>query len=72
MRPLQSTIGKTTFTTHKSFRERYGYIASWFEAEYRNVPEDYTIVLTGHSLGGTEATIAAVFAAGKLKRLPSW
>ena len=70
MRPLQSIIGKTTFTTHKGFRERYGYIASWFEAEYRNVPEDYTIVLTGHSLGGAEATIAAVFAAGKLKRRP--
>ena len=70
MRPLQSIIGKTTFTTHKGFRERYGYIASWFEAEYRNVPEDYIIVLTRHSLGGAEATITAVFAAGKLKRRP--
>ena len=68
--PAQSTIDRTTFTTHKGFRDRYGFVASWFEREYSNVPQNYTIVITGHSLGAAEATIAAVFAAGKLKRRP--
>ena len=68
--PKRSTIGNTTFYTHKGFRCRYGYIASWFEREYQGIPADYTILITGHSLGGAEATIAAVYAAGKLKRRP--
>ena len=68
--PSKSTIGQTTFTTHKGFRDRYGFIADWFEREYLNVPRDYSIVITGHSLGAAEATIAAVYAAGKLKRRP--
>ena len=68
--PARITIDKTTFSTHKGFRDRYGYIASWFEREYQGIPANYTIVLTGHSLGAAEATIAAVYAAGKLKRRP--
>ena len=68
--PGKSTIGQTTFTTHKGFRDRYGFIADWFEREYLNVPRDYSIVITGHSLGAAEATIAAVYAAGKLERRP--
>ena len=68
--PGESIIGETTFTTHKGFRDRYGFIADWFEREYLNVPRDYSIVITGHSLGAAEATIAAVYAAGKLERRP--
>ena len=69
--PKTSTVGGKTFKTHKGFKDRYDYIASWFESEYKKAAEtDYTIILTGHSLGGAEATIAAVYAAGKLKHRP--
>lgn len=68
--PGTLTIGKTTISTHRGFRLRYGYIAQWFEAEYLKIPQSYSIVITGHSLGAAEATIAAIFAAGKLNRRP--
>lgn len=68
--PTQTYIDKTVFVTHKGFRNRYLNIAPWFETEYMKIPQNYTIIITGHSLGGAEANIAAVFAAGKLKRRP--
>ena len=68
--PTRTYIDKTVFVTHSGFRNRYLNIAPWFEAEYLKIPQNYTIIITGHSLGGAEATIAAVFAAGKLKRRP--
>lgn len=67
---VEESIGADTFKIHKGFLERYHYISAWFENEYSQVPNDYTIFLTGHSLGGAEATIAAVYAAGKLNRKP--
>ena len=70
MVPTRTYIDRTVFVTHKGFRNRYLNIASWFEDEYVKVPLNYTIIITGHSLGGAEAQIAAVFAAGKLKRRP--
>jgi hypothetical protein len=70
MVPTRTYIDKTVFVTHKGFRNRYLNIAPWFETEYRKIPQNYTIIITGHSLGGAEASIAAVFAAGKLKRRP--
>ena len=70
MVPTKTYIGKTVFVTHKGFRDRYLNIAPWFETEYMKIPQNYTIIITGHSLGGAEASIAAVFAAGKLKRRP--
>ena len=70
-RPTSFSVGGTTFKTHNGFKSRYDNIASWFEDEYRKAIETgYTIILTGHSLGGAEAVIAAVFAAGNLKRRP--
>ena len=70
MVPTQTYIDKTVFVTHTGFRNRYLNIAPWFETEYMKIPQNYTIIITGHSLGGAEANIAAVFAAGKLKRRP--
>ena len=70
MVPTRTHIDKTVFVTHKGFRNRYLNIAPWFEREYMKIPQNYTIIITGHSLGGAEANIAAVFAAGKLKRCP--
>lgn len=67
---VTETIGTESFLIHKGFVERYHFISSWFEKEYTQVPKDYRILLTGHSLGGAEATIAAVFAAKKLNRKP--
>ena len=67
---VEKTIGTQTFKIHKGFLERYDFISTWFEKEYSQVPNDYTMLLTGHSLGGAEATIAAVYAADKLKRKP--
>lgn len=55
---------------HRGFKNRYDNIANWFEKEFRAVPSDYMTLLTGHSLGGAEASIAAVSAAGKLGRAP--
>jgi predicted lipase len=69
--PTTSKVGGTAFKTHKGFKDRYNNIASWFESEYSKAIETkYTIILTGHSLGGAEAAIAAVHAAGKLNRRP--
>ncbi len=69
--PKTVTVGGTTFKTHKGFMDRYNNIASWFEREYSKAIETgYTIILSGHSLGGAEATIAAVYGAGKLNRRP--
>ena len=67
---VKETIGEDSFTIHKGFLQRYYFIFAWFENEYRQISKDYTILLTGHSLGGAEATIAAVYAAGKLNRKP--
>ena len=70
MIPTRTYIDKTVFVTHKGFRNRYLNIAQWFETEYLKIPQSYTIIITGHSLGGAQASIAAVFAGGKLKRRP--
>ena len=70
MAPTRTYIGKTVFVTHTGFRNRYYNIAPWFENEYMKIPQNYTIIITGHSLGGAEASLAAVFAAGKLQRRP--
>ena len=55
---------------HKGFKDRYKDISSWFEAEYQAIPREYTIVVTGHSLGGAMATVSAVYTSGKLGRHP--
>ena len=70
--PATSEVGgDTSFKTHKGFKDRYNILASWFETEYKKASKtEYSIVLTGHSLGGAEAVIAAVYAAGKLNRRP--
>ena len=70
MNLAEASIGSTTFRIHQGFRDRYQNIASWFEAEYQAIPHDYTIMITGHSLGGALATISAVYASGKLNRRP--
>lgn len=67
---VEESTGADSFTIHKGFLQRYNFISAWFENEYKQVSKDYTILLTGHSLGGAEATIAAVYAAGKLNRKP--
>ena len=42
-----------------------------FEEQYQEtISTGYKIILTGHSLGGAEAVIAAVYAAGKLNHAP--
>ena len=69
--PTTFEVSGTKIQSHKGFKACYDNIATWFEAEYKTASAtDYTIVLTGHSLGGAEATIAAVYAAGKLNRRP--
>ena len=67
---VDSSVGSTVFKLHQGFRDRYLSIASWFEAKYKAIPADYTIMMTGHSLGGALATIAPVYASGKLNRRP--
>ena len=70
VRIVKETIGTDSFTIHKGFLDRYKFISKWFENKYSQVPSDYIILLTGHSLGGAEATIAAVYASSKLNRKP--
>ena len=70
MNLVEASIGSTTFRIHEGFRDRYLDIAPWFEDQYRAIPQDYKIIITGHSLGGALATIAAAYASGKLKRDP--
>ena len=59
-----------SFRLHEGFKDRYKDISSWFEAEYQAIPREYTIVVTGHSLGGAMATVSAVYTSGKLGRHP--
>ncbi|XP_028404783.1 phospholipase A1-IIgamma-like [Dendronephthya gigantea] len=66
----EANIGQTKFELHKGFKNRYLDISSWFEAKYEDIPQDYTIVITGHSLGGALATISAAYASGKTNRRP--
>jgi predicted lipase len=58
------------FKVHKGFHDRYKDIQKWFEAEYRVIPRDYQIVITGHSLGGALATISAAYASSRMGRAP--
>lgn len=69
--PEEFWVNNTRLRAHRGFKNRYDNIASWFENEYRNISAEYLILLTGHSQGAAQATIAAVFAAGKLARAPN-
>ena len=69
--PEDFSVNNTRLRAHRGFKKRYDNIASWFEKEYIGIPRDYSILLTGHNQGGAQATIAAVFAAGKLVRPPT-
>ncbi|XP_046846891.1 senescence-associated carboxylesterase 101-like [Xenia sp. Carnegie-2017] len=68
--PIQKNINGSAFKIHKGFMERYLSISSWFENQYLNIPKNFTIIITGYSLGGSMAQIAAIFAAGKLNKKP--
>ena len=69
--PSSTTVGGTTFKLHKGFKDRYNNVANGFEEQYQSaISTGHKIILTGHSLGGAEAVIAAVYAAGKLNRAP--
>ena len=68
--PVQVTLKGKSLKVHRGYMDKYKNIAKWFEKAYSGVPVDYTILLTGYSLGGAEATIAAAFASGKLGRAP--
>ena len=70
MNLVEGSVGAAVFKVHQGFRDRYLSIASWFEAEYKDIPADYTIMITGHSLGAALATIAPAYASGKLNRRP--
>ena len=63
-------MGGKIFSVHKPFSERYNNTAAWFEAEYSNVPKDYTVILTGYDVGGSQAFAAALIVTLKTGRLP--
>ena len=69
--PEEFVVNNTRLRAHRGFKNRYDNIASWFEKEYMNTSQEYSIVLTGHNQGGAQASLAAVFAAGKLARAPN-
>ena len=69
--PDEFVVNSTLLRAHGGFKNRYENIATWFEKEYLNTSEDHLILLTGHNQGGALASIAAVFAAGKLARAPN-
>lgn len=59
------------FGLHRGFYERYQHIRPWFKKEYDDLRRNgFKIIITGHSLGGAMATIAAAFAAGDLQSPP--
>ena len=62
--------GGKTFSVHKPFFNRYNNTAEWFEEEYSKVPEDYTAILTGYDIGGSQAFVAALIVTLKTGRLP--
>ena len=62
--------GGKTFSVHKPFFKRYNNTAEWFEEEYSKVPEDYTVILTGYDIGGSQAFAAALIVTLKTGRRP--
>ncbi|CAB3977129.1 pyridine nucleotide-disulfide oxidoreductase domain-containing 2 [Paramuricea clavata] len=70
-RPEEFWVNNTRLRAHRGFKNRYDNIASWFEKEYLSIPREYLILLTGHNQGAAQASIASVFAAGKLARPPN-
>ena len=70
-RPEEFWVNNTRLRAHRGFKNRYDNIASWFEKEYLTIPREYLILLTGHNQGAAQASIASVFAAGKLARPPN-
>ena len=67
---VEAIISSSNFKLHQGFRDRYFDIQEWFENKYKALPQDYTIIITGHSLGGAMTTVAATYASGKLNRRP--
>ena len=68
--PHNVDIGGTTFSVHKKFSQLYSNVASWFEAKYSKLPKDYTVILTGYDVGGSQAFIAAMMVTLKTGRRP--
>lgn len=68
--PQSVNITGEIFSVHKRFLEHYNNISSWFEAKYSKVPQDYTVILTGYDIGGSQAFIAALMATLKIGRRP--
>lgn len=67
---VDTRIGSKSVKLHEGFGDRYQDISAWFERNYRDIPRDYTIMLTGHSLGGALAIVAAAYAGHRLRRRP--
>ena len=63
-------IASKVFKIHQGFNNRYLDIAPWFEKKFQEIPEDYTTLLTGHSLGAAMATVATAYVSGKLNKRP--
>ena len=51
-------IFRNMFKLHSGFNDRFEDISKSFRDQYKRIPNDYTIILTGLSLGGAMATIA--------------
>lgn len=67
---VRLNVGGKVFSVHKPFSERYNNTAEWFEAEYSKVPKDYTVILTGYDVGGSQAFAAALIVTLKTGRRP--
>ena len=63
-------VFRNMFKLYSGFNDRFEDISKWFRDQYKRIPNDYTIVLTDHSLNGAMATIAGAFAGGILRKVP--
>ena len=69
--PSSTTINGTTFGVHQGFKNYYTSAKNWFKEQYRSaIRTGYRIIITGHSLGGAAAFIAAGYAAGDFNHVP--
>ncbi|WP_172806726.1 lipase family protein [Endozoicomonas arenosclerae] len=59
--PHAITINDRSVWLHSGFWRRFNNLSSDLKGQLMAIPEDYTVLLVGHSLGAAVATIAATF-----------
>lgn len=69
-KPRWVKVAGKSFSVHQPFLQRYRHVERWFEQHYKNVPKDFTVIVTGYDAGGSQAYVAALMVTLKTNRRP--